>query len=64
MDYCSLAVVSVLARLAKEFITRGVHEQKCKEMENLDQSLENLCILASVVQKVDNAIHQISLYTR
>ena len=63
MDYCSLAVVSVLARLAKVFITRGVHEQKCKEMENLDQSL-NLCILASVVQKVDNAIHQISLYTR
>ena len=63
MDYCSLAVVSVLARLAKVFITRGVHEQKCKEMENLDQSL-NLCILASVVQKVDKAIHQISLYTR
>ena len=29
LDYCLLlAVVSV-------FITRGVHEQKCKEMENL-----------------------------
>ena len=28
LDYCLLDVVSV-------FITRGVHEQKCKEMENL-----------------------------
>ena len=28
LDYCLLDAVSV-------FITRGVHEQKCKEMENL-----------------------------
>ena len=55
-------MVSVLAKSAKVFITRGVHEQKCKEMENLGQS-SNLSILASVVQMVDNATHQINHYS-
>ena len=48
-------------KVTKVFITRGVHEQKCKKMENLDRSL-NLCILASVVQMVDNTIHQINYH--